>query len=238
MPSLTRFHYTFTPSLRFALLTLFGVALFITLGVWQLHRAQAKEMILATQALFLKHAPILWQPGSSPPKQYERINVQGHYLPQQLLLDNQYHQHQLGYHVLSALMLENHRVIIVDRGWIPIKPSRTQLPHINIPHGLLNISGTTYYPAQNQWVLGQAIEVNDPDLAILEIIDPVLIRHFLHKSVYPFIIHLDADAPYGYTRAWIAVSMPPERHKAYAFQWFAIALTIFILFVALNIHKK
>jgi cytochrome oxidase assembly protein ShyY1 len=35
---------------------------------------------------------------------------------------------------------------------------------------------------------------------------------------------LDADAPDGYVRDWQAPTLGPERHVAYAGQWFALAV--------------
>ncbi|WP_019216188.1 SURF1 family cytochrome oxidase biogenesis protein [Legionella tunisiensis] len=59
----------------------------------------------------------------------------------------------------------------------------------------------------------------------------------MHKSVYPFIIRLDKSEADSYVREWAVVAMPPERHYAYALQWFAIAFVILILFIALNLKK-
>ena len=38
----------------------------------------------------------------------------------------------------------------------------------------------------------------------------------------------------AYPIEWKIVSVGPERHGAYALQWFALALTLLILWVALN----
>ena len=65
-----------------------------------------------------------------------------------------------------------------------------------------------------------------------------IIRQFLLKSVYPFIIRLSPQAEYGFVRDWPVVAMSVERHFGYALQWFAIALVIIILFIVLNVKKK
>jgi len=38
-------------------------------------------------------------------------------------------------------------------------------------------------------------------------------------------------------RAWKPAVMPPARHQAYAFQWFAFALAALLLFVVLHWKK-
>jgi surfeit locus 1 family protein len=239
MPSLTGFHYSFTPKWWTTALTLISMSLFISLGCWQLKRADEKREILAMQSLFLKQAPVAWVPTDPLPAPHQKIQVEGYFMPPVIFLDNQHDaHHQFGFHVLSPLLLNNDHVIMVDRGWIQSREDRAQLPLISTPKKSLQLSGTAYYPSKKQWVLGQPIEIKNQNLAIIELIDIQLFNQFLHKSVYPFIIRLDDKALHGYKREWTVVNMPPARHKAYAFQWFAITLTIFVLFISLNITRR
>ena len=50
-------------------------------------------------------------------------------------------------------------------------------------------------------------------------------------------MRLSTDESSGFVREWAIVSMPPVRHVGYAVQWFAMALAILILFIALNVKK-
>jgi len=43
---------------------------------------------------------------------------------------------------------------------------------------------------------------------------------------------LDPAAPDGYRRNWRPSDFGPERHIGYAFQWFALAVTLVILYLA------
>ena len=56
--------------------------------------------------------------------------------------------------------------------------------------------------------------------------------------IMQFIIRMNPEANNGFIREWSVVSMPPERHVAYAVQWFALALLVVILFVVLSMKKK
>ena len=228
----------FSPHWAMTLLALLCIALFMRLGFWQIERASEKKQMIAALNAFAQQAPTSWLPGNTLPAQYQPIKVQGHFLPKVLLLDNQHHQHQFGYDVVSPLVLADGQVVLVDRGWISGDATRRIFPGVNTPSGLIKLAGRAYYPSEKTWLLGQALEKKEAGLAVVELLDTHLISQFLHKSVYPFIIRLGKQSANGYVREWAVVAMPPERHYGYALQWFAIALVILILFIALNFNKK
>ena len=58
------------------------------------------------------------------------------------------------------------------------------------------------------------------------------------KPVESRILLLDASSPDGYQRNWRpSVGFPPERHLGYAIQWFALAVTLIVIFVALSLES-
>ncbi|MDR3501037.1 MAG: SURF1 family protein [Legionella sp.] len=238
MPSVPFFKFRFTPSWTMVFLTLLFVGLFLRLGFWQIHRAEEKEQMLAAEKRQASLKPVLWTPKQKLPLQYTPIKIAGRYLPEVFFLDNQHHQHQFGYHVLSPLELADGSVVIIDRGWIPGDMTRRIFPKITAPKNLIQVRGTTYFPSKGQWVLGQDYEKKENSVVILERLDEQLLSQLLQKSVYPFIIRLDKQDTHGFVREWATVSMPPQRHLAYALQWFAMASVILIIFVALNLKKR
>jgi cytochrome oxidase assembly protein ShyY1 len=55
--------------------------------------------------------------------------------------------------------------------------------------------------------------------------------------LYPRVLALDADASSIYVRKHtLDLSMPPARHRAYAFQWFAFAVAAVVILLVL--HRK
>lgn len=215
-----------------------GVIFLILLGIWQLHRAKEKEAILNQQAAFAMRAPRLWQPNLKNIQTFQKIKIDGSYLPVVFLLDNQFYQHHLGYHVLSPLQLQDGQVVIIDRGWIPAGISRTVLPPITNPKKPLTLQGDVYIPSNKQWALGIGLEEKTPNLAVIEQLDISLMSQFLHKSIYPFIIRLNKNEAYGFIRKWEVVSMQPSRHIGYAVQWFAMAAVLFLTYISLLIKHK
>lgn len=238
MFSLTCFNLRFTPNWRMCLLALGFFSFLIGLGLWQLQRADEKKLLLAEHAkLSINQAH--WMPNNGRlPDQYEKIRVKGRFLSTVFLLDNQHYDHQFGYDVLSPLQLSNGQVILVDRGWIPGDQSRRVFPKIEVPQGVIELQGQVYFPSDKQWVLGPTIEKKQKDLIVIERIETKLLSHILQKKFYPYIIRLHKKEQYGFIREWVIVSMPPERHIAYAIQWFVMAGVIFILFIALNTKKN
>ena len=230
-------HRYFTPHWAMTVLTLLAVLLFLRLGFWQIARADEKKQMIAALQVFSQQAPTPWSAGDPLPKQYQPIKLQGHLLPNTLLLDNQQHLHQFGYDVVSALVLSNGRIVLIDRGWVPADPSRRVLPVVDTPKGDMQWVGRAYYPSEKNWLLGPAFEKKSAHLVVIELLDTALISQFLHKSVYPFIIRLNEQAEHGYLRDWPVVAMSPERHYGYALQWFAMALVILIIYIALNFNK-
>lgn len=236
MFSLTFFGVTFTFSWRMFLCAFVAILILMGLGHWQVMRAHEKKALLLQAQQKAAYSPVFWQ-GAVLPEHYQSLRVQGTYLPQVFLLDNQHHAHQFGYDVLSALVLNNGAVVLVDRGWLKSDATRQVLPPVFIPKGSQKITGYAYYPSHKQWVLGTAIEPKTNQITVIEIIDTKLISKILHKSVYPFIIRLHSTEANGYVRQWPLVSMSPSRHIAYAIQWYAMAAIVLGLFIGLNVKK-
>lgn len=208
-----------------------------SLGFWQLQRAAEKKHLVEQQKHFAAQTPRQWT-GHEAVQQFQTLQLSGHYLPSLFLLDNQFYQHQFGYDILSPLRLSNGRIVLVDRGWVLGDVSRRNFPTPVVPSGLINLSGTVYYPSPKIWVMGLESEKKADNVLLLEKINTQLVSEILHKSVYPFIIRLSPEESSGFIRDWPVVSLSPDRHLGYAFQWFAMALAVLIIFISLTLKKK
>ena len=64
------------------------------------------------------------------------------------------------------------------------------------------------------------------------------IEKVLGGKVESRIVLLDPAAPDGYERVWRpAMQFGPERHLAYAIQWFVFALVALVIFIALSLRR-
>ena len=49
---------------------------------------------------------------------------------------------------------------------------------------------------------------------------------------------LSPKAEHGYVREWVLYEGGPERHEAYALQWFSMAAALVIIYVAVNLRRQ
>lgn|SRR3990167_3231833 len=215
--------------------------LLVGCGFWQLHRAQAKQELLHTVAINSSKPAQVWQPPVANPQPYKHVALIGHYLPYTFLIDNQYYKHQVGFNVVNPFQLINGKLILLDRGWIERGQQRLLVPKIVIPQGWLSLSGQVYYPDAHRGILlGSEIEAQQFNLTVIEQIDIKLMSNLLHNFVYPFIIRLDKinHSNSEYVRDWQISVISPERHYAYALQWFAMAITLLIIYWVMYINES
>lgn len=214
------------------LLSLFLIALFLKLGFWQLGRAHEKQILLSAAASQATRPFKDWRVGDAIPQNYTPLRIRGHFLKKNLLLDNQTRNHQWGYHVLNLFALSSGEgVVVVDRGWIAQQEGdRKKIPLIQIPTGIMTVHGYVFIPSSKGFLLGDMVDRREGNTLVMEKVDLNEWRKILHKPLYPFIIRLDQKESYGYLCKWPLVNMSPARHKAYAFQWFAMAAVVIVLY--------
>lgn len=112
------------------------------LGTWQLQRAQAKEQILAQREVAGKAEAANLAAASDPQALYgHAVAASGAYTQRQILLDNQVWQGRVGYRVWTPLVLDDGRLVLVDRGWVGGAGNRQRLPQPPVPAGSLEIRG-------------------------------------------------------------------------------------------------
>ena len=222
------------------LLTLLGVALFILLGRWQWHRAGEAE---ALQRAFAAGGTRLALPAGSTAAlpRYSDVQVRGSYDSEhQFLLDNMSHAGEPGYEVLTPLRLTDGRILIVNRGWIPLTQSRRQLPDVSVqPTSGSQTSGRLDNLPRPGIALGHAPPAADaawPKLTSFPTMSDLSAA--LGQPLESRVLLLDVRAPGGYVRDWQPPGMTPAQHLSYAFQWWLFAAVALVLYGALNRRRR
>ena len=224
-------------------LTLLGVAAFAALGFWQLDRAAQKQRLLAAyadaaQAPFADFAVVR---DSADALHYPHVHIAGHFDAQRgYLLDEQMREGRLGVHAIAVFAVDGEdRALLVDRGWLAWNHAPGQLPVLPpLPQVQTALSGIyAPYPGGGLRLGGNALakQTGWPKLTLH--LDPAELAADLGKPLLPGMLRLDADPASAFVRDWTPNVMPPDRHRAYALQWFAFALAALAAFIAIHWRK-
>ena len=223
-------------SMRFLLIqicTLAVLALFVSLGLWQLERGDVRsEIEKSKNSDDAEFAHVTLPLSQLHEWRYKTIKLHGKYFSEkQFLLDNQIRDGVTGYSVLTPFYVEQSGDwVLVDRGWLPQGQDRTVLPDISLNETALTIPGSVYVPYDDSFSLGGIAEGEDAGWPRrIQFIDYQQLGRRLQQELQPFTLRLSADAPHGYRRDWAESQMSANKHYGYAFQWFAMALAVLVL---------
>ena len=232
----TGFRFSPSPLPTVAAAALFG--LLCGLGFWQLDRAAGKEereaALEAARAVVLDESAL-----SRRPYEFARVEMSGRYDPvRQFLQDNRTHQGRPGYHVLTPFRTARRGAVLVNRGWVPAHPDRSSLPEIAVPDGEIRLRGTVRLAREDLFVLGDTGYAASGWPRVVQRVEIDAVQRSLGYPIAAWLVALDSTAPHGYVRDWKAApGLPPERHRGYAFQWFALATALFAIWMAVNLKR-
>lgn len=209
------------------------LALFVTLGTWQLSRGDVKSDI--EQAINDQETEVVsprlplteleqWR--------YRKVALAGKYLAEkQFLLDNQVRDGVTGYSVLTPFFVDAYNAtVIVDRGWVAQGPSRNQLPMVEMENINATITGRIYVPYDKPYSLGGIAEGEDTNWPRrIQFVDYAQLTTRLSQTLQPFTLRLSKEEPNGYRRDWAENNLSSKKHYGYAFQWYAMAFAIVVL---------
>jgi len=218
-------------------LALIVVVLFVLLGNWQLDRAEQKrELMKEFEAGLSGEVVSLSEAG-----RFQRVQLTGYYESErQLLLDNMVEKGRAGFHVLTVFKLVSGVNVVVNRGWLPFTSGRDDLPDISVDENARTISGYTDTLPQVGLKMGGDIAVNADDSFPQLVHFPSMeeLSVIAGRELFPFVIKLDADQADGYGRDWQVVTFGPDRHLAYALQWFSLALVVVVVTIVMHRRKR
>ncbi len=197
------------------------------LGVWQLHRYAEKKILLHDWQQQLHAAPVSFHAGIMNVVPFEHVKATGYYQTKlTVLIPNKIYQNKIGYEVLTPFRMPgDNKLLLIDRGWLGNKPSETTIKEQQ------EVTGQIKLLNERQFILGN--NIMQPTMKPLEMqkIDIAELEQVTGQRFYPFILRLDPTESHGFVRDWIVTTMLPERHMAYAVQWFALAGVLFIAFL-------
>ena len=221
--------------------TLLLVALGMSLGQWQQGRAEQKVALEAKLAAGNRAAPLALGPQlmAAAPVEFRRIKVAGQFVPGwAIYLDNRPYQGRAGFYLLMPFKIEGSSMhVLVERGWLPRNTAaRDHMAPYTTPGGTVTLEGIVRLNAGHVMQLGSAPPLR-PN-AIVQNVDIGQLAAASGLTLQPFVVEQSAGPGIDQlVRDWPAPSLGVEKHRAYAFQWYALALMAFLFFVVTGCRR-
>jgi surfeit locus 1 family protein len=217
-------------------------ALFIYLGTWQLSRVAEKRAFFAAFDAGSASIPAPAPTGEPGPEtqRYRAIRATGHYdVVHQILLDSRTRNGRAGYEVLTPLVRDGGRAVLVNRGWIPADPDRSRLPDIAVGAAERTVTGLLdHLPRAALASAPPAIGSNEGWPRRLLFPTAAQLAANLGYAVEDYQLLLDSVEPEGFDRQWRPAVMTAQQHLGYAVQWFALATALVVIYAVLGFRKQ
>ena len=206
----------------------------VSLGVWQLQRADEKATAQAARDAALAAPPL--RPGAAAlaasALDGRRLELVGRFEPQRtLLLDNRTHRGVAGFHVLTPLRLDDGgAVVMVLRGWVARDlRDRARVPGFPTPEGTVRIEGLAMAELPQPIVLSRAADAAERGSPIRQHFDLEAWRRVEAPGALPVVVRQTSDSNDGLVRDWPQPGSGVDKHRGYAVQWFAMAFVTGVL---------
>ena len=204
------------------------VPITISLGIWQIERANEKKLIIANYDKLLVSAPVALQKNQML-NNWQPIETTGTYEDTIVYEDNAINNGKAGFKVYHLFRNDDGTFIFIHRGFIERNLIKNNLPEVEIPTEKKSIYGTTLFKQNNTFV--KNIEESDSRI-IQEFNTSLLIERYpmlKDKYLHPFLFNLDIRDVDKYQPIEKPVNMTASKHIGYAIQWFGLCAALIIL---------
>jgi len=214
----------FRPRALPTLAAIAAITVCIAAGTWQRERFHAKEALRARFEAAARAEPVdlaSLAAADWTTLRYMPVVATGEFVAsRQILIDNRVHAGRAGYDVVAPLLLANGRMVLVDRGWTAQLPSRSQLPDVPPPTGVVSIRGRIALPSAYV-----ELRREPPTGSVWQNLDPDRYAAATGLRVLPVVIEAVAApaASDGLIREWPLPDFGAERHWIYMVQWYTFA---------------
>jgi cytochrome oxidase assembly protein ShyY1 len=209
-----------------------AIALTLSLGNWQTRRAAQKLAIEAQWDAAEQAAPRTLSSRELPAADAlpMRVRLTGRFdHARSVWLDNRQLDARPGFWVITPLMLDGGAVVLVNRGWIARDPAdRARRPPIGEPAGEVTIDGLAVTHAPRLLELGEGGNAGALP-AIWQNLDYAQYEAASGLAVARLVVQQTSAIDDGLQRRWVRPASGVDKHRGYAFQWYALAALIAIL---------
>lgn len=215
------------------------VALTASLGNWQLRRAHDKLVTQEQIDALALAAPLAARADALDLPEWQPLSLAGQWWPEGgILIDNRTHGGRAGYHVVTPLVLaDGSGTVLVNRGWIAVGADRSKLPLVPTAEGAQRVEGRlhrvesdtfTLADRPDQVVAGKVWQTLDLQSFRTRVLSSCIEAPFVQDStscqtLAAWTLLQTSAAGDGLVRDWATPAAGIDRHRGYAFQWYALA---------------
>jgi len=215
------------------------LVLLISLGFWQLDRADEKRAIEdqiasansgdvenVTSVEFLKD------------KEYYHVRLQGSYVgDKQFIYDNQIVDQISGYYVLTPFILKGaSKAVLINRGFIPWSGRRDKLANVDIGEKLTEVKVQISIPIKRMEL--KVSETTGDFPVLIQALDLDEMSSIASLDFASVVGLLNPESENGFVRQWEPYTGSIERHIGYAIQWFLMAFVLAFIGIRLAIKQR
>ena len=173
---------------------------------------------------------------------WHRVSMSGEFLnDKNIILDNQIVEEKAGFLIYTPFkILDSNKIILVNRGWYSLSNSRKDIPNIPPIKEIQTIEGEISQMPSSGISLGKVVtEKLDESSFRLQKMDYEVLSSLISKDLMIYVVKLKNPI---FDKTYVLDSGMPvpdsDKNYGYAFQWFAMAFTLFIIFIRLGVKKK
>ncbi|MFI6940674.1 SURF1 family protein [Streptomyces sp. NPDC050418] len=215
------------------LLALVLIPVMIELGFWQMHRHEARvaQNALIAKSLNAKAVPVeeLTAPGETLPRAdyWRQVTATGRFDTEHEVVVRRRtnSDDRVGFHVLTPFVLEDGKVLLVNRGWVPTADDQKAFPKVPPP------------PAGERTVTGRLMASQTTDASGIKDLKGLPDRQVMLISSEQQAQLLGKDVLGGYIELTDPATESPEQipapdhdsignHFAYAVQWWLFTAAV------------
>ncbi len=223
------------PRLWPTLIAASGLVVLLALGTWQVERLYWKQALIAELAARASETPMPLPAAIVDPAalEFRPVKLSGRFRHErELYLEARPYKGRVGLHVVTPLVLDDGRAVLVDRGWVPPERKAPQTRRAGQVEGPLTVLGQMRRggwtglrlvrpdnrPADNAWLW-----MDLPAMAAAAGVPRTI------TDLY--VVAAPAANPGGLPIGGAAKVKPRNEHLQYAITWYALALALLVIYL-------
>jgi surfeit locus 1 family protein len=235
------FKFKLIPTLIFAI-TFCG---FIVLGFWQIDRADQKNVLNSNYTDRQQEAIIVLDKNNVIDEKssllWRKVEFEGSFINKQnIILDNQIFNQIAGFNIITPFKIRgSDSLVLINRGWHPNLKNRETLPIINEISDERILQGhIASFPVSGIKLGKNNIETLNSQIFRFQRLDAAELNYFFSAKIMPYMIYLDPIIDKELYGNFKLPAPDSQKNYGYAFQWFAFAITLLIIFIRLSMKRK